>query len=416
MLFNYLQWLGVIFFMSNKLILILNCGSSSIKFSVFGFVDMKKYLFGVVEFFSFQHVHIQWQCNGAKKCKILDSLNSLEEILDFVIDAILMKELKILGELFAVGHRIVHGGPHFIESVIIDANVLRGIKSAISFAPLHNPFHLIGIKKIFAKFPNLLHKSVAVFDTAFHQSIPEESYLYPLPYFLYKKYGIRRYGAHGISHSYVLQESTKFLSKSRDSLNIITCHLGNGSSISAIRNGRCVDTSMGLTPLEGLVMGTRCGDIDPSIVFYLYEHLNMSLQDIKKIFTEQSGLLGLSGGISHDCRDIEKNYFNVSSSSHRAINVFCYRLSKYIGAYSVLMEGKLDALVFTGGIGENSVLIRKLTLQKVKFLNFILDDHLNSSIRYGKSGIITTSSSCPVIVIPTNEDLVIAKDVVNLLK
>ncbi|MCR3755205.1 MAG: acetate kinase [Candidatus Westeberhardia cardiocondylae] len=402
--------------MLNKLILVLNCGSSSVKFSIFNFYDEQRRLFGFAEFFSFKKVYIQWSLNNVIKSRILSSVSSIDLVLDYIIFNVLLKELRLLGEVFAVGHRIVHGGLSFIKSEIINDNVVKGIEESIPFAPLHNPAHLIGISKIMKQFPSLVKRNVAVFDTSFYQNIPEEAYLYPLPYYFYKNYGIRRYGAHGLSHYYVFQESAKFLNKSCKNLNIITCHLGNGSSISAISNGCCVDTSMGLTPLEGLVMGTRCGDIDPSIIFYLYEKFNISLENIKKILTEQSGLLGLNNGVSYDCRDIEKNYYDVSSGAHRAINVFCYRLAKYIGAYSILMDNSLDAVIFTGGIGENSVLIRELTLRRLKLLNFKLDHKRNLSIHSGKSGFITTcDSSISAIVIPTCEELVIVRDVVSLL-
>ncbi|CEN32317.1 Acetate kinase [Candidatus Westeberhardia cardiocondylae] len=406
--------------MFNKLILVLNCGSSSIKFSVIDFSKKEKCLFGLAEFFLSKEVCIEWKIDNVRKNRVLnimnsDIMNTVDMVLDFIIDDILKKELKNLGKLFAVGHRVVHGGMHFIKSEIISDDVIKNIEDSISFAPLHNPAHLIGIRKVLKKFPYVSKKNVAVFDTAFHQTIKEDSYLYPLPYFLYTDYGVRRYGAHGISHFYVSRKSAEFLNKSVNEINVITCHLGNGSSISAIRKGKCVDTSMGMTPLEGLVMGTRCGDIDPSIIFYLYEELGMSIEDIKKMLYKKSGLLGLSGGISSDCRYMEKHYHNVFSSSHRAINVFCHRLAKYIGSYSILMDGELDAVIFTGGIGENSALIRELTLKKLILLNFKLDYDLNSSTRGGKSGFITSRDSRPAIVIPTNEELIISQDVVRLI-
>ncbi|CUR53746.1 Acetate kinase [Serratia symbiotica] len=398
--------------MLNKLILVLNCGSSSLRFSVINAIDNKEFLSGVAECFYLPNSFIKWKIDGVKYQESLDSGISHYQAIDFIVKNILIKIPNFSIQLSAIGHRIVHGGEKFTTSVIIDKNVLQGIKDSIQFAPLHNPAHLIGITESFKYFPRLINKNVAVFDTAFHQSMPEESYLYALPYNLYKKYGIRRYGAHGISYFYIRKETSKILKKSIKKLNIIICHLGNGSSIAAIRNGECVDTSMGLTPLEGLVMGTRSGDIDPSIIFYLYDSLGISIKKIKEILTKESGLLGLTG-ISSDCRYIEDNY-NKKINVKRAMNIFCHRLAKYIAAYSTLMNKYLDAVIFTGGIGENSSMVRKKTIDKLGILGFDIDDERNISIRHGKSGIITKDNSRLSLVIPTNEELIIAQDTYRL--
>lgn len=300
----------------------------------------------------------------------------------------------------------------YTSSVVIDESVIQGIKDSASFAPLHNPAHLIGIAEALKSFPQLKDKNVAVFDTAFHQTMPEESYLYALPYSLYKEHGVRRYGAHGTSHFYVTQEAAKMLNKPVEELNIITCHLGNGGSVSAIRNGKCVDTSMGLTPLEGLVMGTRSGDIDPAIIFHLHDTLGMSVDQINKMLTKESGLLGLTE-VTSDCRYVEDNYAT-KEDAKRAMDVYCHRLAKYIGSYTALMDGRLDAVVFTGGIGENAAMVRELSLGKLGVLGFEVDHERNLAARFGKSGFINKEGTRPAVVIPTNEELVIAQDASRL--
>jgi acetate kinase len=328
------------------------------------------------------------------------------------VNTILAQKPTLSARLTAIGHRIVHGGEKFTASAIINQDVLQGIKESVPFAPLHNPAHLIGIAEALKSFPDLADKNVAVFDTAFHQTMPESSYLYALPFNLYREHGIRRYGAHGTSHFYVTQEAAKALDKPVAEVNLISCHLGNGGSVTAVRNGQCVDTSMGLTPLEGLVMGTRSGDIDPAIVFHLHDALGMSVEQINQMLTKESGLLGLTETTS-DCRYVEDNY-STKEDAKRAMDVFCHRLAKYIGAYSALMEGRLDAVIFTGGIGENSALVRQLTLDKLGLLGFEIDTQRNMAARFGKAGRITTEASRAALVIPTNEELVIAQDAARL--
>ncbi|MGL5433424.1 MAG: acetate kinase, partial [Plesiomonas shigelloides] len=294
----------------------------------------------------------------------------------------------------------------------ITPEVIEGIKAAIPFAPLHNPAHLIGIEEALKEFPQLADKNVAVFDTAFHQTMPQEAYLYALPYNLYKEQHIRRYGAHGTSHFYVSREAAKMLNKPVEELNVITCHLGNGASVAAIRNGECVDTSMGLTPLEGLVMGTRSGDLDPAVIFHLHDAMGMSVAEINELLTKKSGLLGLTE-VTNDCRYVEDNYATAENAK-RAMDVFCYRLAKYVSSYAAAMDGRLDAIVFTGGIGENSALVRELTMKKLAVLGFEMDAEGNLKARFGKSGNIATANSRPALVIPTNEELVIAQDAARL--
>jgi len=287
---------------------------------------------------------------------------------------------------------------------------------AAQFAPLHNPAHLIGIREAFKTFPHLKDKNVVVFDTAFHQTMPEEAYLYALPYSLYKEHGVRRYGAHGTSHYFVSREVAEYVGKPADQVNAIICHLGNGGSVSVVRSGKCIDTSMGLTPLEGLVMGTRCGDIDPAIVFYLYKNLGMSMDQIEETLVKKSGLLGLTE-VTSDCRYAEDNYDDTSKpEAKRALDVYSYRLAKYIGAYmAVLGDDHLDAIAFTGGIGENSAHVRELALGHLKLFGIKLDKERNLAARFGKSGVITADDSAfKAIVLPTNEELVIAQDTARL--
>lgn len=397
----------------NDLILVLNCGSSSIKFAVLNPLNKKKYLFGLVERLFLPETCISWICREKKYKKIIGSNFCHKKALNFILDDVFSREKDIFENLIGIGHRVVHGGNKIKKSVLITQDIIKYIKDAICFAPLHNPANLIGINIILKKYPELSKKNVAVFDTSFYQNMPETAFLYSIPYYFYKKYNIRRYGAHGTSHYYVCKQVANILNKKFNSLNIITCHLGNGASVSAICNGICVDTSMGLTPLEGLVMGTRSGDIDPSIIFFMNKQLNMSINEIECILTKKSGMLGLSE-VSSDFRYFEK-YYNYKKHATRSVDVFCHRLSKYIASYVALMENRLDALVFTGGIGENVPLVRKITLSKLFLLNFQIDDERNSSMKNGHSGLITKYESRPAFVILTDEELAIAEETVNII-
>ncbi|CAK7062988.1 MULTISPECIES: acetate kinase [Providencia] len=398
--------------MSSKLVLVLNCGSSSLKFAIIDPTNGDEFLSGLAECFNLPEARIKWKMDGTKKEAPLGAGAAHSEALDFIVNTILAEKPELSEQITSIGHRIVHGGEKFTSSVLITDDVIAGIEAAIPFAPLHNPAHLIGIEEARKSFPHLVNKNVAVFDTAFHQTMPQESYLYALPYELYSEHSIRRYGAHGTSHYYVSREAAKKLNKPVDELNVITCHLGNGGSVTAIVNGKCVDTSMGLTPLEGLVMGTRSGDIDPAIIFHLHDSLGMSVEQINKMLTKESGLLGLTG-VTSDCRYVEDNY-GTQEDATRAMDVFCHRLAKYVGAYSALMEGRLDAIIFTGGIGENSAQVREITLKKLAILGFEYDHERNLAARFGKEGLITTDQSRPALVIATNEELVIAQDTARL--
>lgn len=397
----------------NNLIFVLNCGSSSVKFAILNPNNKKKYLSGLVECLFLSKTYIKWKYLGIEHKKCIGSNLSHKDALNFIFDEFLLEKKDIFNNIIGIGHRVVHGGNKIKSSVLVDDDIIQLIQNAIPFAPLHNPVNLIGIKIAIQKFPAFSKKNVAVFDTSFYQNMPETSFLYAIPYFFYKKHRIRRYGAHGTSHHYVASEAAVILNKSFNSLNIITCHLGNGASVSAVCNGICVDTSMGLTPLEGLVMGTRSGDIDPSIIFFMHQKLGMSIDEIHTILTKKSGLLGLSG-ISSDFRYFEKNYY-FEKNAKLSVDIFCHRLSKYIASYMALMENRLDAIVFTGGIGENVPLIREITLSKLLLIGFKVDIKRNFTIKNGKHGLITTDTSRPAFVIPTDEELAIAQETIKII-
>ncbi|MWQ16262.1 acetate kinase [Glaesserella parasuis] len=396
----------------SKNILILNCGSSSLKFAILDPVSGDEKLSGLAENFNLVDARIKWKLNGEKGAADLGAGAAHSEALNYIVKNILSAELK--DSIGAIGHRIVHGGEKYTSSIVITDEVVAGIKEAAAFAPLHNPAHLIGIEEAFKAFPELKEKNVAVFDTAFHQTMPEHAYLYALPYSLYKEHGVRRYGFHGTSHYYVSREVAKVVGVEPSKVNVITCHLGNGASVAAIRNGKCIDTSMGFTPLEGLVMGTRSGDLDPAIIFFMHNTLGMSVKEIEETLVKKSGLLGLTE-VTSDCRYSEDNY-STHPEAKRAMDVFCYRLAKYIGSYmAALGDDHLDAIVFTGGIGENAGLVRELTLNYLKLFGIKVDSEKNTAARFGKSGEITAADSAfRAFVIPTNEELVIAQDTARL--
>ncbi|GHA20854.1 acetate kinase [Oceanisphaera arctica] len=396
--------------MTSKLVLVLNCGSSSLKFAILDAESGNERLSGIAECFYLPDTRIKWTLDGHKGSASLGAGAAHQQALDFIVDKLLMQNPVLMANLCAVGHRVVHGGEQFTQSVLIDESVIQGIEDCASLAPLHNPAHLVGIASARRSFPEL--PQVAVFDTAFHQSMPEPAYLYAIPYHLYREHGIRRYGMHGTSHYFIAQQAAERLNKPLAELNIISCHLGNGASVCAIKNGESVDTSMGLTPLEGLVMGTRSGDIDPAIIFHLHDTLGYSTDRINTMLTKESGLLGLTEH-SSDCRFAEENYDQLPEAK-RALDIFCYRLAKYIAGYGCALDGRLDAIVFTGGIGENSGLVRELTLSKLSLLGVKLDPEANLAARFGKAGRITTADSTPAWVIPTNEEWVIAQDALAL--
>lgn len=398
--------------MSSKLVLVLNCGSSSLKFAIIDAASGEEHLSGLAECFNLPEARIKWKIDGGKHEADLGNGAAHSEALSFIVNTILAQKPELSAQLTAIGHRVVNVGEKYTASALLSDDVLQAIKDSIPFAPLHNPAHIIGINEALKAFPKLADKNVAVFDTAFHQTMPEESFLYALPYSLYEEHRIRRYGAHGTSHYFVTHEAARMLDKPVAEVNLITCHLGNGGSVTAVRNGKSVDTSMGLTPLEGLVMGTRSGDLDPAIIFFLHNAMGLSVEQIDKMLTKESGLLGLTG-VTSDMRWVIDNY-DAKPEAKRAMDVFCHRLAKYIGSYTALMDGRLDAVIFTGGIGENAAKVRELTLGKLSLLGFEIDAKRNEAARFGNSGVITTDASRPAIVITTNEELVIAQDAARL--
>ena len=396
-------------------VLVINCGSSSLKFQLIDSESEKVLAKGLCERIAIDGSMITYQPAGGEKEKTVTPMADHTEAIRLVLDALTNEKtgvVKDLSEIDAVGHRVVHGGERFSESVVVDDDVIKAIEDCSDLAPLHNPANLIGIHACRKLMPNV--PMVVVFDTAFHQTMPQEAYLYGLPYEYYEKYKVRRYGFHGTSHSYVSKKAAELLGKKYEDLKIIVCHLGNGASVSAVKNGKCVDTSMGLTPLEGLIMGTRSGDIDPAIIEYIANKENKSIEEMLTVLNKKSGVLGLSNNLSSDFRDIENGYLAGDENAVRAMNTFCYRVLKYIGAYVAVMNG-VDAICFTAGVGENGPIIRNIVCENLGYLGIELDQEANN--KRGEDIVITTPESrTKVCVIPTNEELAIARETARLVK
>ncbi len=400
-----------------KNILVLNCGSSSIKYKLFKFEgDEKKVVAnGGIEKIGMPGSFIKYSLpSGEKKIEeapVLEHTAGVQLIFTKLTDA---KEgvLKSLNELDAVGHRMLHGGAKITKSSILTQEVLDIFEACSDMGPLHNPANLKGVNAVKALLPNI--PQVGVFDTAFHQTMPDYAYMYALPYEYYEKYGVRKYGFHGTSHKYVSRRVCEFLGISPIGKKIITCHIGNGGSISAIVDGKCVDTSMGLTPLEGLMMGTRCGDIDPAVVPYLMKHANLTADEIDTIMNKKSGLLGISGTTS-DMREIQAARDNGDKRAALAQDMYFYRVRKYIGTYAAAMGG-VDVIVFTGGVGENKMNCREAACQGLEFMGVELDVEKNNEIMGEEAIISKPSSRVTVCVIPTDEELMIAMDTDELTK
>jgi len=397
--------------MSNKLVLVLNCGSSSLKFAVINATNGDEIISGLAECFNLPDARIKWNFDGQKQSQNLPENSAHSAAIRFIVEDIIKKVDGLEAQFVAVGHRVVHGGEKFTKSVVIDQAVLEGIEECASLAPLHNPAAILGIQAAQAAFPSL--PQTAVFDTAFHQTMPAKAFMYALPTHLYTEKAVRRYGMHGTSHLYVSREAAKMLDKPLSETNVITAHLGNGGSITAVKGGESVDTSMGMTPLEGLVMGTRSGDFDPSIISHLVTREGYTLDGVMDMLQKESGLLGLSG-VSSDLREVIGKYEEGHKGAQLAVDVFVYRLAKYIAAYSVPL-GRVDALVFTGGIGENSAIIREKVLANLTIFGYQVDSAKNEAATLGKSGIITAENTPVAIVIPTNEEWVIAQDSAELV-
>ncbi|WP_166424562.1 acetate kinase [Paraglaciecola sp. 20A4] len=392
----------------NQHVLVLNCGSSSIKFAIIDAKSGDTPLQGIAENLGATNGLLRYAFRQEKTIIELPDNASHKDALSN-IGAVLNKFDELHSSLIAVGHRVVQGGEVFTHACLIDDTVKEQIRDLAKMAPLHNLAHVAGIESAQAAFPEL--PQVAVFDTAFFQTLPKHVYLYALPYSLYEQYGIRKFGFHGSSHYFVSREAAKRLNKNIEECNLITAHLGNGCSITAIKKGIAVDTSMGFTPLEGLVMGTRCGDIDPSIATYMIEQLDYSAAQVSSLMNKDSGLQGISQ-LTNDCRALEDEQAKGNEQAKLALDMFIYRLVKYIGSYLAVI-GPLDALVFTGGIGENSSYIREQTIIQLGHLGLAIDDTLNSEIRFGRSGLISSKHSKPIYTIATNEEWVIAKETIN---
>ena len=353
-------------------ILVINCGSSSLKFQLIDSDSEAVICKGLCERIGIEGSQIVYTPTGKDKITKVEPMPDHNRAIELVIEALTNSENGVvsLDEIGAVGHRIVHGGEKFTKSVVIDDEVIKAIEDVSDLAPLHNPANLIGIRACQKVMPGV--PMVAVFDTAFHQTMPQEAYLYGLPYSYYEKYGIRRYGFHGTSHSFVSKRAAEILGKNPADLKMIVCHLGNGASLSAVDGGKCVDTSMGLTPLEGLIMGTRTGDIDPSVVEFVMKKENSTVADVTNLLNKKSGVYGLSDNLSSDFRDLEAGYNDGHAGAIRAVDAFVYRVVKYIGSYTAAMGG-VDVICFTAGVGENSGIVRKLICDRVGCIGAKMD-------------------------------------------
>ena len=394
-------------------VLVINCGSSSLKYQLIDSETEVALAVGLCERIGIDG-RLNHTPNGGEKVVIEQAMPDHEVAIRMVLDALTNENygvIKNLDEIDAIGHRLVHGGEKFTKSVIIDDEVIAGVEECSPLAPLHNPANLIGVRACQAIIPGV--PNIGVFDTAFHQTMEPVAYMYGLPYEYYEKYKVRRYGFHGTSHSFVSKRAIQMLNLDPDNSKIIVCHLGNGSSISAVKNGKVVDTSMGMTPMEGLVMGTRCGDMDPTIVEYLAHSLNKSLEEVMVILNKKSGVLGISG-VSSDFRDLDKASNEGNERAKLAVEVFSYRTAKYIGSYIAAMNG-VDAIVFTAGLGENNIVVREQILNHFGYMGITLDKEANQ-IRGEEKIISTPDSKVTVAVIPTNEELAIAHETVALLK
>lgn len=393
-------------------ILVINCGSSSLKFQLIDAETEELTARGLCERIGISESRITFFPGGGEKVEREVPMADHREAVRLVLDMLMDEKTGVVrepGQIGAVGHRIVHGGETFARATLITPAVKEAIRACSDLAPLHNPANLTGVEACEALMPDV--PMVAVFDTAFHQTMPEEAYLYAIPYRYYEKYKIRRYGFHGTSHDYVSHRAAALLGRPIEELKIVVCHLGNGASVSAVQNGRCVDTSMGMTPLEGLIMGTRSGDLDPAILQFIAEKEDKSIGEIMNILNRESGVLGISGGLSSDFRDLE----NGSVQGERALRAFALRTAKYIGAYAAAMNG-VDAICFTAGVGENSSSVRSMICNSyLGYLGIALDEEANQK-RGGEMIITTSGSLTKVLVIPTNEELAIARQTYALVR
>lgn len=395
-------------------VLVINCGSSSLKYQLIDMTNENALATGLVERIAIEGSKLTQKVEGREKYVLTAPMKSHKEAIAHVIETLLHEEqgvIKSADEISAVGHRVVHGGEKYSTSVIITDEVMKDLEEFSALAPLHNPPNIIGINACQELMPET--PMVAVFDTAFHQTMPEKAFLYGLPYDLYKENHIRKYGFHGTSHKYVSQRAAEILGKDAKDLKLVTCHLGNGSSVAAVKGGLSVDTSMGFTPLEGLLMGTRCGDIDPAIIPYLMEVKGYSYDEVNNIMNKKSGVLGISG-VSSDFRDIEDAAAAGNERAQLALDVFHYRVKKYIGYFLATLNG-VDAVIFTAGLGENAVETREEIIKDMEWFGIELDREKNK-VRGQERIISTESSKVKIIIIPTNEEVMIARDTLSLVK
>lgn len=395
-------------------VLIINCGSSSLKFQFINAETEDVLAKGLCERIGIEGSQLVYQTTGGEKEKTQISMPTHTQAIKLVLDALVNEKsgvIKSLKEIEAVGHRMVHGGEKFACSTIITDEVIKTVESCNDLAPLHNPANLIGVRACQELIPGV--PMVGVFDTAFHQTMPQKAYLYGLPYEYYEKHRVRKYGFHGTSHSYVSKRAAELMGKPYEAVKIIVCHLGNGSSVCAIKNGKSVDTSMGLTPLEGLIMGTRSGDVDPGVLEYIAKKENMNIDDISDMLNKRSGVLGISG-ISSDFRDLEDAAAENNPAGIRALESFHYRVAKYIGSYAAAMNG-VDAICFTAGVGENGPETREDICSYLEYLGIQIDKDANK-VRGKEQLISTLDSKVKVYCLPTNEELMIAREMLTLLK
>jgi len=394
-------------------ILVINAGSSSLKYQLMSMTNEEVLAKGIVERIGIDGSKLKHKPTGKEQVIIEKPLQSHTEAIKMVLDALVDKEhgvIESMDDIAAVGHRVVHGGEKFSGSVMINEDVMNALKENIDLAPLHNPANIMGIEACKQNMPD--KKQVGVFDTAFHQTMPEWAYLYGIPYRYYRDHKVRRYGFHGTSHKYISQQAAKVLGKKPEDIRTIVCHLGNGGSISAVKYGKSIDTSMGLTPLEGVLMGTRCGDLDPSIIEYIMQTDNIGISETMEILNKESGLLGVSE-ISSDMRDIEQAMLNGDKMAMMTYKLYCYRVRKYIGAYAAAMGG-VDAIVFTAGIGENNPQMRADILADMEYMGLEIDRKSNDS-KADLVKISTDNSKVAAYSIATNEELMIARDTLELV-
>ncbi|AQT86284.1 acetate kinase AckA [Paenibacillus larvae subsp. larvae] len=396
-------------------ILVINAGSSSLKYQLYNMNDQSVLAKGLVERIGMESAILTHEPTGKEEVREVSEILEHNTAIRKVLDKLVHKEHGVIqstNEIDAVGHRIVHGGESFSGSVIVTEEMKMEIKRLFDLAPLHNPAGMLGIQAVEVNMPDV--PQVAVFDTAFHQTMEPHAYMYAIPQVLYKKHKVRRYGFHGTSHQYVSERAAKFLNKPLEELKIVTAHIGNGASCTAIMNGKSVDTSMGMTPLEGLMMGTRSGDLDPAVVPYAMGKEDLTLNEVNSMLNKHSGLLAISG-ISSDLREITNAMEEGDKKAQLAFDMYTYRIRKYIGAYAAAMNG-IDVLVFTAGAGENSVILREAVCENLSFLGIEFDKERNATGRGIEKSISTDESKVQVLVIPTNEEWVIASDTYRLVK